>query len=82
MVELFEFLSPAPRAGDPERPVCDHGITHICFDVRDLDADVEGGKSIQLPVQPGTTLFVPKGNREVAVNRSGVRYHEILIELK
>lgn len=47
-----------------------------------VDADFEGGKSIQIPVQPGTVLFVPKGNREVAVNRSGVRYRELLIELK
>jgi quercetin dioxygenase-like cupin family protein len=47
-----------------------------------VDADFEGGKSIQIPVQPGTTIFVPKGNREVAVNRSKVRYREVLIELK
>ena len=47
-----------------------------------IDADFEGGQSIKIPVQPGTTIFVPKGNREVAVNRSGVRYREILIELK
>lgn len=47
-----------------------------------IDADFEGGKSIQIPVQSGTTIFVPKGNRETAVNRSAVRYREFLIELK
>jgi len=47
-----------------------------------IDADFEEGTSIQIPVKPGTTLFVPKGNREVAINRSEVRYHEILVELK
>jgi len=39
VVELFQYASPAPRPGDPRRPVCDHGITHICFDVRDVDAE-------------------------------------------
>lgn len=35
-IELFEFASPAPRAGDINRPVCDHGITHFCLDVADI----------------------------------------------
>ena len=35
-LEIFEFSSPAPRHGDPSRPVCDHGITHICLQVRNL----------------------------------------------
>jgi len=38
-VELFEYVSPPAAPGDPERPVCDHGITHLCLDVLDLDAD-------------------------------------------
>jgi catechol 2,3-dioxygenase-like lactoylglutathione lyase family enzyme len=37
-VELFEYQSPPPQPGDPERPVCDHGITHLCLDVTDIDA--------------------------------------------
>jgi catechol 2,3-dioxygenase-like lactoylglutathione lyase family enzyme len=36
-LELFEFWSPSGRAGDPDRPVCDHGYTHLCLDVDDLD---------------------------------------------
>jgi catechol 2,3-dioxygenase-like lactoylglutathione lyase family enzyme len=40
-LELFEYASPEPRPGDPERPVCDHGITHLCLDVTDLDAEYE-----------------------------------------
>lgn len=39
-LEIFEFSSPAPRPMDPARPVHDHGITHICLDVTDLDAEV------------------------------------------
>ena len=40
-LELFEYESPPPATGDPERPVCDHGITHIALDVRDTDAECE-----------------------------------------
>ena len=47
-----------------------------------IDADFDGGKSIQIPVEPGQVLFVPPGNRETAVNRSQVPFREILIELK
>jgi catechol 2,3-dioxygenase-like lactoylglutathione lyase family enzyme len=36
-LELFEFSSHEGRAGDPDRPVCDHGYTHVCVDVDDLD---------------------------------------------
>ena len=46
-LELFEFHSPTPRPADPERPVCDHGHTHICLDVTDIqevyDRLVEAG---------------------------------------
>jgi len=38
-LEIFEFSSPVPEPGDPERPVCDHGITHICLQVQDLHAE-------------------------------------------
>jgi catechol 2,3-dioxygenase-like lactoylglutathione lyase family enzyme len=38
-LELFEFASPIGRQGDPERPVCDRGIAHICLEVADVDAE-------------------------------------------
>jgi len=37
-IELFEFERPQPKPGDPERPVCDQGITHFCIEVTDIDA--------------------------------------------
>jgi catechol 2,3-dioxygenase-like lactoylglutathione lyase family enzyme len=40
-LELFEFEQPEPRPGDPARPVVDHGITHLCVDVDDVDAEYE-----------------------------------------
>jgi catechol 2,3-dioxygenase-like lactoylglutathione lyase family enzyme len=40
-LELFQYGAPTPAPGDPGRPVCDHGITHLCLDVDDLDAEYE-----------------------------------------
>ena len=39
MVELFQFKKPTPAAMAEDRPVIDRGITHICFDVTDVDAE-------------------------------------------
>lgn len=39
LLELFEFQSPRPAATEPDRPVCDHGFTHICLSVTDMDAE-------------------------------------------
>lgn len=36
-IELFEFSHPPPAPGDPERRVCDHGITHFCIEVVDIE---------------------------------------------
>jgi catechol 2,3-dioxygenase-like lactoylglutathione lyase family enzyme len=32
-LELFEFSFPPPKHSDPNRPVCDHGITHFGIEV-------------------------------------------------
>jgi glyoxylase I family protein len=40
-IELFEFSSPVPKPGDPRRPVCDHGITHFCIDVTDIELEYQ-----------------------------------------
>ncbi len=54
-IELFEFASPAPKPGDPRRPVCDHGITHIALEVDDIDVEYErlkaAGMSFHCPPQ-------------------------------
>lgn len=41
-VELFEFTSP-DQTGDEAtlRPVSDHGLTHVCLTVDDLDEELE-----------------------------------------
>jgi quercetin dioxygenase-like cupin family protein len=47
-----------------------------------IDADYEDGRTLAFPVAPGQVVYVEPGNREIAVNRSGVRFREILIEIK
>lgn len=40
-LELFEFSAPDPKLSDRNRPVCDHGLTHLAFTVADIDAEFE-----------------------------------------
>ncbi len=79
-VRIWEMILEPGESSDFHEHTLDYLLCII--EGESVDADFEGGRSIQLPVQPGTTIFVPKGNSETAVNRSGVRYREILIELK
>ncbi|MEE9279833.1 MAG: VOC family protein [Myxococcota bacterium] len=65
-LELFEFDSPAPRAADPNRPVCDHGYTHVCLSVTDMDAEYERLKQAGMrfhcpPIQLGRRARVTYG---------------------
>ena len=40
-LEIFEFSNPPAKASDPKRPVCDHGITHICFEVTNIQQEYD-----------------------------------------
>lgn len=40
-LEIFEFATPTPKTGDANRPVCDHGITHICLAVSGIEEEYE-----------------------------------------
>ncbi|MBV8438874.1 MAG: VOC family protein [Silvibacterium sp.] len=60
LLELFQFLAGNPKPQDSTKPVIDHGITHICFAVTDLDAEYErlvsGGMTFHCPptqIAPG-----------------------------
>lgn len=70
-IELFEYLSPSPQDQPPQRPVWDHGITHLCFNVADIRAEYErllaaGVVFNSAPVRMGRWQFVygrdPFGN--------------------
>lgn len=39
LIELFQFVTGNPAKQDPNRPVIDHGITHLALAVTDLDAE-------------------------------------------
>ena len=41
MIEIFEFSSPEAKEQASDRPVCDHGITHLCFLVEGIQAEYE-----------------------------------------
>jgi catechol 2,3-dioxygenase-like lactoylglutathione lyase family enzyme len=65
-VELFQYATPAPKDGDPRRPVCDHGITHLCLQVTDIDAEYSrlkaAGMVFHCPPQPvGSTIRATYG---------------------
>ncbi len=32
-LEIFQYQNPEGKAQDPDRPVCDHGIIHLCLAV-------------------------------------------------
>ncbi len=35
-LEIFQYQNPEGKAQDPDRPVCDHGIIHLCLAVSDI----------------------------------------------
>ena len=66
MIEIFEFSAPNPRPADPRRPVCDHGLTHLCFHVDDIQADYDRLKKAGMrfhcpPQQIGPTEWATYG---------------------
>ena len=64
-IELFQFTSPSPQPVDPRRPVCDHGLTHVCLAVTDIDAEYTrlqaAGMYFHCPVQEFGNLRVTYG---------------------
>ena len=47
-----------------------------------IDATIVDKGDLQIPVQPGSVLFVPPGDTERAINRTDVPFREILVEFK
>jgi catechol 2,3-dioxygenase-like lactoylglutathione lyase family enzyme len=40
-LEIFQYEKPVPRSAAGPRPHADHGICHLCFEVKDIDAEFE-----------------------------------------
>jgi quercetin dioxygenase-like cupin family protein len=79
-VRIWEMdLAPGERSAFHE-----HRLPYVLciLEGESIDADLEDGRTIHIPVEPGKFLYVPAGGRETAVNRSPVRFRELLIELK
>jgi glyoxylase I family protein len=71
MIELFQYASPDAAPLGPRPRLCDHGLTHICLDVDDIEAEyarlVAGGMEFHCPpVDYGTVKTTygrdPDGN--------------------
>lgn len=65
-IEIFEYATPASPSGEADRPVCNPGLTHICFDVVDLPAEYErlvaAGMAFHCPPQPlGRSILATYG---------------------
>jgi catechol 2,3-dioxygenase-like lactoylglutathione lyase family enzyme len=64
-IELFQYETPRPKPGEARRPVCDHGITHLCLQVTDIDAEYErlkaAGMLFHCPPQAQSGLRVTYG---------------------
>jgi catechol 2,3-dioxygenase-like lactoylglutathione lyase family enzyme len=70
-LELFEFANPRPKQSEQERPVCDHGITHFCIEVFDIEGEYQRLKAAGVrfhcpPIDFGTAMATygrdPDGN--------------------
>jgi len=59
-IEVFQYESPVGAPNDPTRPACDHGYTHFCLDVTDIDAEYErlrdAGMTFNCPPAPAEKL--------------------------
>jgi quercetin dioxygenase-like cupin family protein len=60
----------------------DHPYVMCVLEGSRIDADIVGKGRLQIPVQPGSVLFVPPGETERAMNATDGPFREILIELK
>jgi len=68
MIEIFEFSSPEVKSQAVDRPVCDHGITHLCFHVEEIEAEYErlsqAGMLFHCPPQDSGTGIVATYGRD------------------
>lgn len=48
-LELFEFSHPSPKSADSDRPVSDHGISHFCVEVGNVDQEYVRLKEAGVP---------------------------------
>ena len=79
-VKVWEMTLAPGEASDLHRH--DHPYVMCVLEGSRIDAEIVGKGKLQIPVQPGSVLFVPPGETEVARNGTDRPFREILIELK
>ena len=79
-VKVWEMLLEPGESSDLHR----HGLDYLLYILEgtSIDADRPDGSSASYPIHPGQLVWVPRGGTERAVNRSAVRFRELLVELK
>ena len=79
-VKIWEMLLEPGESSDLHRHTMDY-VLYI-LEGTTIDADRPDGMSESYPVRPGQVVYVGRGGTERAVNRSGTRFRELLVELK
>jgi mannose-6-phosphate isomerase-like protein (cupin superfamily) len=79
-VKVWEMVLDPGQSSDPHEHTRDYLLCII--EGESIDADRPDGSTLHAPVEPGRVYYIPRGGTETAINRSAVRYREILIELK
>jgi len=69
-LEMFEYSSPPAQPSSPDRPVCDHGYTHICLAVTDIDSEFERLRQGGMRFHAAPTPAPQPGDK---VRRSSIR---------
>ena len=79
-VKVWEMRLEPGESSDLHRHTMDYVL--CILEGESIDADRPGGGTEHYPIKPGQVIFVPAGGTERAVNRSTIRFRELLIELK
>lgn len=79
-VKIWEMVLDPGEASDLHQHTLDYCLCIV--EGSSIDADPPDAPSFRITVEPGGVFYVPRGGVERAVNRSGERFREIIVELK
>ena len=65
IIEFFEYRLPEPKPRDPDQRVCDHGYTHICLRLKDIDMEYERLKAAGMTFHAAPPPGEPGGLRAI-----------------
>jgi predicted metal-dependent enzyme (double-stranded beta helix superfamily) len=79
-VKVWEMLLEPGESSDLHQHTMDYVL--CILEGESIDADPPNGNTFHARVEPGQVFFIKSGGTERAVNRSGTRFREIVVELK